>query len=227
MLVSELITRINYALRGTDDDAPIEGSADADQWLSYANVKKDEWARDANESWSSLFAVTNLSSVVVSGTQTYNLATTFMRPADRVYVTTTDDDVIDFNLVEPQLRDTVAYPVYIAGDNPKKLTFVDLIDAGHQANLIGGTITVPGYFLPTDMTAFSGTVPVDDPNWLVYAVASEVAFNDVTYEDKVSDLNAKSNSLYMAMKQANRRGTPSHPRRIPTVVSRIKGMEAY
>lgn len=226
MLVSTFIERINYALRGTDDEAPAESSADADYWISLANRKKDEWALDASESWSSLYAKTNLVTLVTSGVQTYNLASTFIRPADRVYVTTTDDSVIDFNLVEPQLADTVSNAVYISGTNPQKLTFVDTIDADHQANLLGGTITVPGYFLPADMDGdFTDTVPVDDPNWLVMAVASEVAFNDVSYEDKAADLNAKANSLYMAMKANNRKNTPTHPRKVRTDVKRIRGME--
>ncbi len=227
MLVSTLISRVSYALRGTDDESPTEGSDDANYWLETANRKKDEWATDANESWSSLFAVTDLATVVADGVQTYNLSSSFLRPADDVYVTTTDNDRILFNLVEPQLRYTVANAVYISGSNPQKLTFVDEISTDSQANLIGGTITVAGYFMPPDMTLYSGTVPVDDPNWLVMAVASEIAFNDVSYEDKYVDLNAKANALYEAMKATNNRGTSTNPRKLPTIVDRIRGTRDY
>lgn len=222
MLVSSLIARISYNLRGTDDDAPAEGSAEATYWLDVINRKKDEFALDPLENWASLFAVTNLSGTVTAGDQTYALGTTFMRPADTVYVTTTDDQRIDFTLVEPQLRDSVPNAVYIAG-NPKILNFVDEITTDSQ--LVGGTITVAGYFQPADVTAYSDTVPVDDGNWLAMAVASEIAFNDVTYEDKAPDLNAKANALYLQMKAANRRGTITSPRKIPTSVRKITGVE--
>lgn len=223
MLVSALFARINYALRGIDDETPTEGSDEANYWLDVANRKKDEFATDPLENWTSLFEIRDLADPVVALTQTYDLADDFLRPSDDVYVTTTDDERIDFNLLKPQLRDFVSNPVFISGYNPQKLTFVDDITASSE--LVGGTITVGGYFKPADMTAFSSVVPVDDPNWLALAVASEIAFNDVTYEDKAPDLNAKANALYTAMKASNRRGTITHPRSIPTRVKRIRGTE--
>jgi hypothetical protein len=289
MLVSTLFERINYALRGVDDSTPTEGTPDANYWLSVANRKKDEFALDPLENWTSLFslnavetgtvatsgttaltgtstffenfnagdkilvdgetvrtidtivsdtsltvtvAFTNTASgktftrsaVVQSGLQAYNLNTRFLRPSDDVYVTSTPSQRFDFHLLKPQLRDFVANPVYISGLNPQTLTFVDDILTGNQ--IIGGTITVGGYFLPKDMTAYADTVAIPDPNWLAMATAAEIAFNDVSYEDKFSDLNSKANSLYMAMKAANRRGTITNPRFIPTRVSRIRGSES-
>ena len=223
MLVSALFSRINYALRGIDDTTPSEGSEDATYWLDLINRKKDEFATDPLENWSSLFELRDLSAPVAALNQVYDLPTDFLRPSDDVYVTTTDDQRIDFNLLKPQLRDFVPNPVFISGLNPQTLTFVDDITASSQ--LVGGTITVGGYYLPADMTAFTDTVPVNDPNWLAMAVAAEIAFNDVSYEDKAPDLNAKANALYMAMKAANRRGTITHPRTIPTSVRRIRGSE--
>jgi len=223
MLVSALFTRINNVLRGIDDETPSEGSADANYWLDVINRKKDEFALDPLENWSSCFELRDLVAPVAASTQVYNLATDFIRPSDDVYVTTTDDQRIDFNLLKPQLRDFVANPVFISGINPQTLTFVDDITATSQ--LVGGTITVGGYFKPADYTLFSETVEIPDPNWLAMAVAAEIAFNDVSYEDKSADLNAKANALYMAMKAANRRSTITHPRTIPTSVKRIRGTE--
>lgn len=222
MLVSTLVDRINYNLRGIDDDAPIEGGDEANYWLSLINAKKDEFASDPLENWTSLFEIRDLATVVAAGVQTYNLPADFSRPSDDVYVTTTDNQRIDFNLLKPQLRDFVSNPVFISGYNPQKLTFVDDIEATSQ--IVGGTITIGGYFTPDDLTAFSDYVPVDDPQWLAMAVAAEIAFNDVTYEDKYADLVAKANNLYMGMKNANRKGTVTHPRSIPTKVQRISGV---
>ena len=287
MLVSTLFSRINYALRGSDDTTPTEGSNDANYWLDVINRKQDEFALDPLENWTSLFGVSaveigtvattgtttltgtstlfeNFSAgdkilvsgetvrtidtissdtvltvtvafsntatgktftrtpVVSSAVQVYNLNSRLIRPSDDVYVTTTDNERIDFSLLKPQLRDFVPNPVFISGINPQTLTFVDDITATSQ--LVGGTITVGGYFKPAELTAFSATVELPDPNWLAMATAAEIAFNDVSYEDKSSELNAKANALYMAMKAANRRGTITHPRTIPTSVRRIRGV---
>jgi len=73
----------------------------------------------------------------------------------------------------------------------------------------------------TEMTDLADTIPVEDPYWLVYAVASELAFNDLTYEDKAPALNAKANSLYRMMVRNKRRTTTVGPRTIPTNVYRI------
>jgi hypothetical protein len=64
------------------------------------------------------------------------------------------------------LRDEYTDAVYLAGSD---LVFVDEIAADSQ--LVGGTISVPGYYMPDDLVDFTDTVPVDDPNWLALAVA--------------------------------------------------------
>lgn len=221
MTVSTLIQRINYALRGTDDDAPTEGTEEADYWLSVVNQKKDEWARDPNESWRSLFEVRDAADpTVTAGVQIYDLDDDFIRPADSVYVMV-GSDRHDFNLVSPELRDETPLAVYIVQTNPQTLVFNDSISA--TDSIVGGTIYVPGYFLPADMTEFTDDVPVDDPNWLSMACASEIAFNDVSYEDKAADINAKANALYTQMKTTNKRGTPTNLRKVPTNVTRIRG----
>ncbi len=53
------------------------------------------------------------------------------------------------------------------------------------------------------------------------AVASEIAFNDITYEDKASDLNAKANALYRQMVSDERKGTYNNPIQTPVNVYRI------
>ncbi len=215
MLVSTLFDRINSALRGLDDETPQEGSEEATYWLGIINRKKDEWATDPFENWSSLFEVRDLTDPIEAGTQTYALDSDFVRPADTVYVTVGTQKTY-FNLVEPQLRDSVPSSVYITG---KVLNFTDEIEA--DSLLITGDITVPAFFQPADLTAFTDTVPVDDPNWLALAVASELAFSDVTYEDKAPDLLGMANDLYLKMKAGNRKGTITSPRKAQTKVNPI------
>lgn len=220
MNVSTLFTQINGAYRGTDDDAPAVGTADYDHWLSTTNRKLSEWARDNKNTWQSLFEVREIGTIA-AGTQTYDLDDEILIPADSVIVTTTDGVAVPYRIVKPQERDRWANGVYISGRNPQTLTFVSTIDAGSA--IVGGTISLGGFFIPDELAAANGIIPVDDPYWLVYAVASELAFNDLTYEDKAADLNNKANNLYAMMVTANRKGSSGNPRTIRTKVDRIRG----
>jgi hypothetical protein len=219
MLVSTLFDRINSALRGLDDEAPTEGSSEATYWLDIINRKKDEWATDPFENWSSLFQINNVTGTISAGDQTYTLPSGLLRPSDVVKVTNGGQE-FTFQVIEPQLRDEYTDAVYLAGSD---LVFVDEIAADSQ--LVGGTISVPGFYMPDDLTAFTDTVPVDDPNWLALAVAGEIAFSDVTYEDKYSDLMGMANNLYTRMKANNRKGTIVSPRAAQTKVRRIGQVE--
>lgn len=217
MIVTSLFTQINAAFRGSDDDAPTTGT-DFALWLATANRKQAEWAGDTKNNWESLFAVDTVASTVAAGTQVYNLGATFLAPSDRVTVTV-GSQLYYYSICKPQERDRWSNSVYISSSNPKKLTFVDTISA--SSPIVGGTITLGGYHLPSDLADGSSTVLVDDPYWLVYAVAAELAFNDITYSDKAPDLYNKANSLYKQMASNNRRGSSNNPRTARTNVNRI------
>lgn len=285
MLISEFLTRVNYALRGTDDDAPTVGDEEADYWISLLNRKKDELFQDPRLRFASAFhetapnevgtvatsATTTLTgtdtkftdylvgdtilvdgetsriiatitsdtsltvtvafsntasgktfthtSVIDDGDQTYNLHRSFIYPSDQVYVTKTDGNREYIDLIKPQERDTNSQKVFISGLNPQSLTFTSTISS--TDNLVGGTLTAPGFYLPDDISEATDELPIDDPNWAVMAVASEVAFNDVVYESKAPDLTAKANSLYQAMTMKNRAGTFKNSRKVATNVYRI------
>lgn len=159
-------------------------------------------------------------SIIEAGVQTYSLHRSFMYPSDKTFVSTTTQD-IEYMIGKPQERSRYNNEVYISGKHPQTITFYDDIET--DSNLVGGTLKVPGYYAPNDLTASTDTVPVDDPYWLVYAVASELAFNDLTYSDKSPDLNAKANNLYSGMISTNRRGSNNTPRVARTNVERIRG----
>ena len=78
-------------------------------------------------------------------------------------------------------------------------------------NIVGGTLYLPGYYLPDDLTTGADELLVPNPDWLVMATASEIAFNDIVYEDKSADINAKANALYQAMVANNRRAVFNQP----------------
>jgi hypothetical protein len=220
MLLSTFFDHVNAAYRGTDDDAPTTGTPDYTEWLLVANRKKDEFAKDPNNKWGSLFQPSTSVGTVVAGTQSYNLPTTFFVPSDRVRVVL-NGNTTHFNVVKPQERSLGSNAVYVSGSNPQTLTFYDTITS--SSTFVGGTIYVPGYFVPADLTTATDIIPVNDPYWLVYAVAAELAFNDLTYEDKYAELVAKANDRYQKMAQANRQGTSDNPRVARYSVVKIPG----
>jgi len=285
MLVSDFLTRVSYALRGTDDDAPSFGDEEADYWISTLNRKKDELFQDSRLRFASAFyetapnetgtvatsgtttltgtstkftdyrvgdqitvsgetvrtidtitsdtsltvtvAFSNTASgktfthtsVIATGVLSYSLPRDFLYPSDEVYVTKSDGNRVYLDVIKPQERSQNKQNVFITGMNPLVLTFTSTIPSTDQ--LVGGTLTVPGFYLPRDVSEDDDELPIPDPNWGVMAVAAEVAFNDVVYEDKSPDLNEKANALYRAMTMKNRAGTYKNSRNIPTNVYRI------
>lgn len=220
MDVSTLFAQINTAYRGSDDDAPAAGTTDFSLWMSTINRKINEWATDGKNTWQSLFEIREIGTISVD-TQTYDLDADISVPADSVIVTTIDGHDIEFTICKPQERKRYLHAVYISGRNPQTLTFQDTITTTDQ--IVGGTIKVAGYYIPSDLTSLTDTVPVDNPYWLVYGVASELAFNDLTYAAKAGDLNTKANNIFAGMVSDNRRGTNNNPRIVRTNVNRILG----
>lgn len=157
-------------------------------------------------------------SIIATGVNTYSVHRNLLSPSDRVEVVEGTNTTY-FNLGKPQERERFSSEVYLAGRNPQTVTFYDTISS--TSDIVGGTLKLPGYYVPADLTAATDTVPVDDPYWVVYAVASELAFNDLTYSDKTPDLVAKANNLWAGMCAANRRGTNNNPRIARTNVTRI------
>jgi len=155
--------------------------------------------------------------LIKSGVQTYNLHRRFSTPSDEVKIISTQTDT--FKLEKPQDRE--AGVAYIHSANPQKITFYDDITA--TSLMIGGTLIVPAYYLPADLVNATDIIPCDDPYFIVYSTASELAGNELTYADKAGALNAKANNLYRLMKNANRKGTSNNPRTAPVSVDRISG----
>ena len=286
MTLTQAITKINYALRGTDDDAPASSSADYTYWVSLLNRKKDELYEDVGRQWSFVYkatapnepgtvattgttALTGTSTyftdyrvgdkitvdgetvrtidTIVSDTsltvtvafsntvsaetythatiideddETYSVPRSLLAFSDKVYVVDTNGDKHYLDLIHPQERDYESQQVHISGGNPQILTFTEDITATDV--LVGGTLYWPGYYLPNDVSATTDLLPVPDPNWLVIAVAAELAFTDIVYEDRAEALNARANALWKQMVTKNRIGTHDSPRVTPYNVKRIR-----
>jgi hypothetical protein len=180
---------------------PAWGSDKANVVLSIANRKIREWSTDPNNKWNSLFEIRALTPVIDTTTPvtTYNLATDFYLPSDYARVVRTDSSVTEYPIVKAQQRDIETQSLYIHGFNPKKVTFSQTIDTG----LNGATLYIPGYYKAAELALSTDVVPVDDPNWLVYAVAAELARNDAAKDTEYPNIMGMANDLYKKMVDAN------------------------
>lgn len=67
----------------------------------------------------------------------------------------------------------------------------------------GGTIKIPGYSIPTTLSAGSDTIEVDDPYWLTTAAAAEFVFTDRTRVQLYDTLKARADERWYRMKLSN------------------------
>jgi len=155
--------------------------------------------------------------IIALGVQEYALHRNFFVPSDSAIVRTSIQD-IEVKFISPDQRGLNR--VYISGRDPKMLTFYSDIESGSQG--IGGELLVAGYYIPSDLVAATDLVSVDDPNWLVYATASELARNDPAKEDEFPNLIGMANQLYRSMVDANnyigfQQGNSTVPTNIPQI----------
>lgn len=221
MILQDFINRVNYALRGVDDEAPTLGSDEWIYWVDTLNRKKDELYLDTTKNWATTYQVANLGAVQASTTPTYELEDEFINPANMAYILTSTGARREYKIIKPEESTTNTQAVYIAGTDPQTLYFSQAIVTGDD--IINGTLYLPGYYMPEDVlpTNANALIPLPDANWGVMAVAAELAFGDITYEDKTENLNAKANGLYNQMVMRNRKGTYGNTRQSPTYVNRI------
>ena len=148
----------------------------------------------------------------------YHVHRSLLSPSDKVYVQTPTQKIF-LDLIKPQENDYVNQAVHLSGGNPQLLTFTQDILSDDQ--MVGGTLVIPGYYMPDDVSAQTDLIPAPDPNWLVMATASEIAFTDIVYEDRAETLNNRANSLWRQMVTKNMRGTYNNPRKVSYNVKRI------
>lgn len=223
MVATDFILAVNDALRGTDDDAPTAGSDEWQYWMRTYNRVKSGLYEDITKRWSNTYSVASLGTVAAAAAPSYNLGVTYLAPANLAYVVTSEGHKVEYEIIEPQERDITssARKLFIAGANPQVAYFTTEITA--TENIVDGTLYLPGFFMPADLALDDGDAVINlpDPYWGVMAVAAEIAFSDITYEDKAADLNAKATALYMQMVAKNRGGSYGNPRKVPTGVRRI------
>lgn len=200
MTLSALLTQIYLAYRGKGASrVPAFGTSKSDDMLAIANRKVAEWATDPNNTWASLFE-NRLIGTIVYIDNTYDLPDDFYLPSDYAKIVDTEDAKHLYKIVKPQQRDSFSRTAYISGTHTNKI-----ITFNEDLNVLldGGSLYVPGYYIPADMTLEADVVKVDYPEWLVYIVASELARNDPAKDDQYVNLVNQANDIYRKMVESN------------------------
>lgn len=213
------ISRLNYVLRGLDDSAPAEDSDEYNYWLDTLYMKLEELYSDTTKQWNNTYEELELGAVAVNAAPSFDLDETFLAPVNVAYIIDVNGNRQEFDIIKAQEKDSSKQQVYIAGQDPETLYFTQEIKAG--SNLVDGTLYLPSYVMPDLPTAPGDTVPAPNANWSVYATASAIAENDITYEDKAGSLNGKANYFYGLMAKKSVRGTYGNSRKTPIRVAKI------
>jgi hypothetical protein len=205
MTPEDFLIAVNDELRGIEDDAPDPDSDDGAYWLRIASRIRRSLYRDTTKQWDETWQEVSLGTVAASTTPEYEFAdgVEFLGASNAAYVLTADGDRLDYDVVKPQNKSRSTQQIYIAGQ-PQKVYFNKTILADDK--IVGGELILPGFVMPADITAATETIIVNDIDWLTLATAAVIAFGDITYEDKVADLNGRANVLYKTMVRNNRRG---------------------
>lgn len=205
MTLSEFILKAYLAATG--DVSTLASTADDyKKLLSIANTSIHDWATEPGVDWASLYdpAVTI---GTVSATDTYDLDDSIrvisQKEGDSIRIIDATDATryYDYETVEPNRLKIYTSGRYCARVG-RTLVFNRVFSETDAE--FGGTITVPAYTTPDDLKNPTDTVPVDDPNWLIYITAAEYVRPDIALRDQYPNLVAKANQAMQGMIEANK-----------------------
>ena len=222
MIATEFIQELNDKLRGLDDEPPTEGTDEWNYWIRTANRLRRNLYKDTSKQWSSTFDILDLGTIAASAAPAFELDDTFLSPATSPYVLKASGYRETIPMQEPQSAATDTLEAYIAGQDPAVLYLsLQILESN---SLIGGTLYLPAYVMPDEITEGDQTVIVDDPDWLIVATAAELAFGDLTYEDKAETLATEAAGLKRQMTANNRKPVFGQARRTVYDVPKIRGI---
>lgn len=220
MILSELVNEVYLAYRGKLSNVPAAGTEKYNRILLIANRNVRQWALDSTVDWPSRYEQRVIGTTSI-GTQSYELDDDIVRISDYVRLVDANNQVKYSTAFKPQTTAAMTTGCYISGTDPKQLTFIDVIGE----TLDGLSITVPCYTLPDDMINPGDTVLIDNPQWLIYATAAELARNDYSKEEQYSNLQGIANDLYANMKSDAEANAYSQPNGVPNNMTQYQSLE--
>lgn len=231
--VLQVLTDAYIAYRGKSSNMPQAGTDKYNDMLAILNRKQREWWTDPNNDWPSLWQLVTIDTPasnagLVAGTQTYPLTTAalttagtpILRLSDYIMLQDSNGNKKYITVIKPPVRAQYSQGCYVSGANPLQLTFIMTIDA----NYAGLQPVAASYVQPPVLVAPTDIVAVDDPNWCVYGVASELARNDYSKEEQFPNLNGIANALYQQMSDAAFANSQLQPNGVPNNMPQYNGV---
>ena len=227
------IQQVQIAYKG-NSNWPLPGTAKYLMYVAIAHRLQAEWAMDANVLWNSLFSEVTDTGTIQPTVQTYPLDSNVYYLSDSIYIVDTDGNNTEYRVVHPNARndnsgDNIGYTggdlgqplVYLTGSasyqgsnltlnfvTPFQTTTNGIVTTSSD---VGGAIEFGAYLLPNDLKNPNDSVLVDDPFWLVWQTASELARNDPSKQDQVPNLTGMANDAYTKMVTANQGNSYEQP----------------
>lgn len=182
--------------------------------LAVADSAQKMWADEEDTEWASLYQLVSLNTKVPPPptTPTYPEALPTVpldatidhidtRDGNPVLITpTTGGDPKRFILITPAQLYEYRYRNAVAQEG-RNLVFSKQFDPNDP--IVGGTIQVPAYTTPPDITDPNNNVVVDRPMWLVYMIAAELVRNDIVKRPEYNNILAMAQQVMDKMLDAN------------------------
>lgn len=197
MTIDSAIQKAYGRARGKDalGTPLLAGDTKYNQLLDIADDKQKEWQNTDGVFWQSLWQLFRLVPLVTA-TDTFALNPAMRQPSNRendaVVVTATDGTKNYYDIVSAdQLRENqVAQNGGVCAIQGTNIVFA--VPFASTDRQIGGTIDVPGAGFVDDLDLTTNvtvaTVAVDDPMWLVYAMAAEFVRTDLVRQNQYPNL---------------------------------------
>lgn len=215
--------QIQIAYKG-NSNWPAFGTTKFLERVAIANRLLYDWAMDADVLWNSLFDTRSYGPIASVNDLNHDLDSDVFFLSDGVSILRPDGNYDYFRVVHPNSRlDNTNATGMVGSDYGLPLVYLKGSAAAQGSNLtmvfaqalnpldVGGNIQVGVYTLPDMLNGASNDVVVDNPMWLVWAVAAELARNDPSKQDQVPNLVGQANQAYEKMVTLNQGNSFEQP----------------
>jgi len=222
LTTTQLVAAVILKASGETSEA-VSGDSDWLKTLGIANQCIDDFSNEPNVDWNSLYDP-EYSIGTVSATASYDLDLDTIRkisdaPHDLVRIDHLNGQYTNYQVVPAEslkryyTGNKASSVGYYCAQIGNTLVFNHaFISTDAQ---FGGDIKIPVYLYPEHLVGDSDTVPVDIPNWLVYAAAAEWTRNDVTKQNLYPGLLSQANAIMQRMKDDNETAQVETVLRVP------------
>lgn len=204
MQIDKIIQKA-YKMATGDDESISRSEPSYGKYLSILNDLQRDWYEESlvlpNERWASL---EREESIVISSDTQYDLdGELVLHPLNHSPLSIT---LPSGEIIIPKLVSTTEFirsndkNIYTASSDGKIINFKkDLVKSA-----IGGRITYPYYINLEEVSNNEDDIIVDNPSWLVYMLAAEIARSDIVQAGQYGNLIALAQNSMTSMKNRQR-----------------------